>query len=128
MIDLKAIRAAAEAATPGPWYAAGPSFGAPLPKYINCVIVENEDGDADDICIAPLGCAAISTNDLTFIATANPAAILELLDRLEAAEKDAARYRWMREQEGFTLDRLMDKCETVLNVDSAIDSAMGEQK
>lgn len=89
-IDLKAIRAAAEAATPGPWEAAGPSFGMPLPKYINCVIVENEDGDADDICIAPIGCNEISTEDLTYIATANPATILALLDRLEAAEKALA--------------------------------------
>lgn len=87
-IDTKAIRAAAEAATPGPWHAAGPSFGMPLPKYINCVIVENEDGDADDICIAPIGCDEISTEDLTYIATANPATVIALLDRLEAAETE----------------------------------------
>lgn len=88
MIDTKAIRAAAEAATPGPWFAAGPSFGAPLPKYINCVVVENEDGDPDDICIAPIGCDSISTDDLTYIATANPEAVITLLDRLEAAEAE----------------------------------------
>jgi hypothetical protein len=31
-----------------------------------------------------------------FIAAANPAAILALLDRVEKAEKDAERYRWLR--------------------------------
>ena len=31
-------------------------------------------------------------------AAANPAAILSLLDRLEKAEKDAERYRWLRER------------------------------
>ena len=92
MIDIKAIRAAAEAATPGPWIAAGPSFGEPLPKYINCVLVENEDGDADDVCIAPIGCDAISTKDLTFIATANPATVIALCDEIERLRKDAAAY------------------------------------
>ena len=33
-----------------------------------------------------------------YIAAANPAAILSLLDRLEAAEKDAARLDWLQEQ------------------------------
>lgn len=52
MIDLKAIRAAVEAATPGPWEAAGPSFGAPLPRYLNCVGRINEDEMFEDVCIA----------------------------------------------------------------------------
>lgn len=33
-----------------------------------------------------------------WIDAANPAAILELLDRLEKAEKDAGRYRWLRDR------------------------------
>lgn len=39
-----------------------------------------------------------------FIAAANPAAILALLDRLEKAEKDAERYRWLRDTgtQGFS--------------------------
>lgn len=39
-----------------------------------------------------------STNKLmrAYIAAASPAAILALLDRLEKAEKDAERYRWLR--------------------------------
>jgi hypothetical protein len=52
---------------------------------------------------------------------------LALTAKLEAAEKDAARYRWMRDQGGFTLDRLIDECETILHVDAAVDAAMKEQ-
>lgn len=33
-----------------------------------------------------------------FSSAANPQAILELIERLERAEADAARYRWLREQ------------------------------
>lgn len=88
MLEIKAIRAAAEAATPGPWMAAGPSFGEPLPKYINCVVVENEDGDVDDVCIAPIGCDAISTSDLTYIATANPTTVIALCDEMERLRKN----------------------------------------
>ena len=81
-INLKAIRAAAEAATPGPWEAAGPSFGAPLPKYLNCVGWVTEDDEFEDVCTAPLGSDGGNSADMAYIATANPAAILELLDML----------------------------------------------
>lgn len=57
-----------------------------------------------------------------------PLTVIALLDRLEAAEKDTVRYRWMRDQGGFTLDRLIDECETILHVDAVIDAAMKEQK
>ena len=93
MIDLKAIRAAAEAATPGPWEAVGPSFGAPLPKYLNEVGRINEDEMFEEVCVSPSPEDDACSADMIFIATANPTAILELLGRLEAAEKDAARYR-----------------------------------
>ena len=34
-------------------------------------------------------------------AAANPSAILELLDRLDKAEKDAERYRWLRDKADY---------------------------
>ena len=89
MIDTKELRRLAQAATPGPWIAAGPSFGESLPKYLNEVIVDRE-GDEDDgysICNAPIGLNEERSDDMAFIAEANPLAIEELLDRLEAAEK-----------------------------------------
>ena len=122
-IDLKAIRAAAEAASPGPWW-------------------HGECKPADGHALAWLGqsfvdCAGGCRNyvdpalDAVYIATANPAAILELLDRLEAAEKDAARYRWMRDSE-WNQSTHPDVWTQVTNeygeLDEAIDAAMGEQK
>lgn len=89
MIDINKLRQSAQAATPGPWVAAGPSFGESLPKYLNEVAVDRE-GDEDDgysICNAPIGLNEECSDDMAFIAEANPLTIEELLDRLEAAEK-----------------------------------------
>ena len=87
MIDIKAIKAAAEAATPGPWIEAGPSYGEPKPRFFNSVVTgEDEDGDWLDICCST---SDNTDADMTHIATANPATIIALIDRLEAAEKDA---------------------------------------
>lgn len=83
------LRKLAEAATQGPWIAAGPSYGESLPVLLNCVVVEEDDGDTDDVCRDVL-----TSEDALYIAAANPAAILALLDRLEKAEKDAARWNY----------------------------------
>ena len=80
-IDLKAIRAAAEAANQTKWKAYHDH---------GWLVVESDDG-AVYVKVAK-GSFALSP-DAKHIATANPAAILELLDRLEAAEKDAADWR-----------------------------------
>ena len=92
MIDTKELRRLVQAATPGPWIAAGPSFGESLPKYLNEVVVDRE-GDEDDcysICGASIGLDKEGSDDMAFIAAVNPSAISELLDRLEAAEKSDA--------------------------------------
>ena len=36
--------------------------------------------------------------DAAFIAGANPAAVLELISEVESLKKDAARYRWLRDE------------------------------
>lgn len=62
----------------------------------------------------------------------NPGLILALLDRQEAAEKDAARYRWMRSpiisyRAVTAMVNAVDSlCEE--QMDAAIDAAMKEQK
>ena len=89
MIDINELRRLTQAATPGPWIAAGPSFGESLPKHLNEVVVDRE-GDEDDgysICNTPIGLDQECSDDMAFIAEANPLTIEELLDRLEAAEK-----------------------------------------
>ena len=91
MIDINELRRLTQAATPGPWIAAGPSFGESLPKHLNEVVVDRE-GDEDDgysICNTPIGLDQECSDDMAFIAAANPLAIEELLDRLEAAESEA---------------------------------------
>lgn len=69
-IDTKAIRAAAEAATPEPWIQSG-------------------------------------AGNMPFICMMTPATVIALLDRLEAAEKDAARYRWLTDDHADHETRLM---------------------
>ena len=131
-INLKAIRAAAEAATPGPWEAAGPSFGAPLPKYLNEVGRINEDEMFEEVCVSPSPEDDACSADMIFIATANPTAILELLGRLEAAEKDAARYRFIRKpamsQREFMLVSNAIDCFSEEELDTRIDAAMKDEQ
>lgn len=80
----KSLKAAAEAATPGPWIAAGPSFVAPKPVHLNEVVTdyeEEDDGDSGEtICQAPSGLNELCSADMYYIGAANPAAILELLE------------------------------------------------
>lgn len=45
---------------------------------------------------------------------------------LAEARRDAERYRWLRGQDGFTFDRMLEECETVAELDAAIDAARGE--
>jgi len=60
--DLTALRAAAEAATPGEWWARGQYVRAGVSRLVGCDIPA----------------------DATFIAAANPTAVLGLLDEFEA--------------------------------------------
>ena len=84
------LKALAEKATPGPWIAAGPSFGAEHAVYYEDVVVDRE-GDEDDtfqVCQSPTGLEEQSSNDMEFIGAANPAAILTLIADLESAQDE----------------------------------------
>ena len=108
MIEINELRRLAQAATPGPWIAAGPSFGESLPKYLNEVAVDRE-GDEDDgysICNTPIGLDEELSADMAFIAAANPATVIELLDRLEAAEKGREQLRSMIQVALVVLDEV----------------------
>ena len=87
MIDTKALRRLAQAATPGPWINHGRQPNVPgLPhsavaaKTLLARVYSEAYGDVEQ-----------ETANASFIAAANPAAISELLDRLEAAEKRTAK-------------------------------------
>ena len=63
----------------------------------------------------------------------SPVQILELLDQLEAAQKDAARYQWLRDngiEKSFKLVQTAGVLMTVhsdATLDSAIDAAMASK-
>lgn len=96
--DIKALRNALEAApTPGEWRAFNHSWSdtsilAPnFDHAICCLDINHATEESQDTDEAQMAANA------SLIAAANPARIARLLDRLEAAEADAGRYRWLRD-------------------------------
>lgn len=84
MIDTKELRRLTQAATPGPWInhgrqpnVAGLPHSAVAAKTLLARVYSETYGDVEQ-----------ETANASFITAANPAAITELLDRLEAAERE----------------------------------------
>ena len=85
MIDIKVLRRLAQAATPGPWKMlpvgdGRQKFTVANSEFLSILTVTDEGG-------ATFG-TVYDDADARFIAAANPAAISELLDRLEVMEKE----------------------------------------
>ena len=85
MLDINELRRLAQAATPGPWYVTGK-----LTRYVEALI---DGGLIQEVAAcgptkADGGYGPQQEANARLIAAANPAAISELLDRLEAAEKE----------------------------------------
>ena len=84
-IDTNELRRLAQAATPGPWYVTGK-----LTRYVEALI---DGGLIQEVAAcgptkADGGYGPQQEANARLIAAANPAAISELLDRLEEAEKE----------------------------------------
>lgn len=84
-IDTNELRRLAQAATPGPWYVTGK-----LTRYVEARI---DGGLIQEVAAcgptkADGGYGPQQEANARLLAAANPATILELLDRLEAAEKE----------------------------------------
>ena len=84
-INIEELRRLAQAATPGPWKMVPvgdgrQKFAVADSEFLSILTVMDEGG-------ATFG-TVYDDDDARFIAAANPAAIFELLDRLEAAEKE----------------------------------------
>jgi hypothetical protein len=84
MIDINELRRLAQAATPGPWInhgrqpnVAGLPHSAVAAKTLLARVYSEAYGDVEQ-----------ETANASFIAAANPAAISELLDRIETAEEE----------------------------------------
>lgn len=91
-IDKQALREAAEKATPGNWWV--DSHGQSMVSFIDNEVLEVFTTDNKRVAVRHEDTGNLSRwrndNDATFIATADPATVLALLDELEAAEKRIA--------------------------------------
>lgn len=94
-IDKRALREAAEKATPGNWWI--DSHGQAMVSFIDNDVLEvfATDNKRADVRHEDTGNLSRwrNDNDATFIATADPATVLAPLDELEAAEKRIAELR-----------------------------------
>lgn len=104
-IDTNELRRLAQAATPGPWYVTGK-----LTRYVEARI---DGGLIQEVAAcgptkADGGYGPQQEANARLIAAANPATISELLDRLEAAEREAERMKQIVEaqQSGNEADEL----------------------
>lgn len=118
MTDLNKLRELAKAATPGEWiritdhpYLFVNYLNIDLPKAWDCKVIGRFDYETD----------------MEYFRYANPAAILALLDRLEAAERDAKRYRWLLTQSWFLSEVDWHMKAADVDTESVIDAAMQEQ-
>jgi hypothetical protein len=107
MIDINELRRLAQAATQGRWKV-GQYLGSPRQFVIHMDV--GDKGRGSDIAFA----SASFDNDTTIanarlIAAANPAAIKELLDRLEAAEASKTSYKNAFEISENTIRALTEK-------------------
>ena len=99
MIDINELRRLAQAATPGPW------------QFWHGWVAANIDNDGGVVVAerpTPSGGkyqAKVDAN-FKFIAAANPATVIELLDHLEAAEKEIESWKGVAKQFGNDADTL----------------------
>lgn len=115
-----ALRKLAEEATPGPWVC----------KSHTCETIDDID-PGDDwtvygvngqcVCFESVGRNDCAQSNAKHIAAANPSTILAMLDYIETLEKDAGRYRWLRDEENSLTED--DPCVS----DSFFNSWYGEE-
>ena len=126
-IDTNELRRLAQAATPGPWKLLpvgdrAKRFAVADINFLSVLTVVYE-------CGTNFG-AVYLDGDAKFIAAANPAAINELLDRLEAAEKERDALLSLLKEARSTLEMWKDVAPAVslcADIDAAIAKATGEQ-
>lgn len=118
MSDLKRLRELATAATPGDW------------RYIGQGDIEDENG-RDIGCVYLRSDSGPDANGM-FIAAANPQTVLALLDALEAEQRNAKRYRFLRDRRYRWHDRVfLDYWSAQPSgdeLDAAIDAAEQEER
>jgi hypothetical protein len=103
MIDLEKLKASALAATPGPWES----------RHHEVVSLSEDVGLLNTICRvhSTTGYYESERDNRDFIATANPSMILELIERLEKAEKENSDYRMAHRSHFFLLSNARRICD-----------------
>ena len=88
MIEINELRRLAQAATPGPWYIGSGTYEGR--NIYSAEAVTDDEGFTYNPVVATAEDDGVVCWDANarLIAAANPAAITELLDRLEAAERE----------------------------------------
>lgn len=86
-INLEELEALANAAGGLKWIACGPSYGEAKPAFLDEVNVD-DDEYPEAVCQYPAGSRSDVSDKMAYIAEANPATLLSLLDRLKSAEAE----------------------------------------
>lgn len=103
MIDTKELRRLAQAATSGEWYV----------ERGNYIYGRNEVTDGEEVWHPVIAVNVNFEANAAFIAAANPAAVSEILDRLEAAESDGLEQARLLGMSGEREAALLSKLEAV---------------
>ena len=109
--DINELRRLAQAATPGPWKT-GQYLGS-LRQFVIHTDV-GDKGRGSDVAFTSIAFGSDETvANARLIAAANPSAISELLDRLEAAESDAAHQKALADSALRVAKRWEEKCNAL---------------
>ncbi|EGK8715734.1 TPA: dATP/dGTP pyrophosphohydrolase domain-containing protein [Escherichia coli] len=118
-IDYQALREAAEKATPGNWWI--DSHGQAMVSFIDNEVLEVfvTDNKRDAVRHEDTGNLSRwrNDNDATFIATANPATVLALLDELERNQQYIKRRDQENEDIALTVGKLRVELEAAAEPD-----------
>jgi len=90
MIDTKELRRLAQAASPGPWWVNQDGLNHGFERGVAEINSKEWHALAGAWTINGAKHSEEGAANAEFIAAANPATVIELLDRIEAAEKDVA--------------------------------------
>ena len=123
MKDYSELKMLAEKATPGPWHI--DSHGMTMTSMESFKTVFNHPTDRPSVRHEETGNLSNWRNDwdASYIATANPKVILEILEELESLKKDAARFRFIEQDASSGMsyiygDEWVSVIDSIINEDN----------
>ncbi|CVF69571.1 ead/Ea22-like family protein [Serratia marcescens] len=120
---LSELKAAAMAATPGPWEWFTSNSMARLSSTPS-----GKDGDVLSAFRASDGvpCVSVSQRDMAFIAAANPAAVLELLAELEAKGERIAELERTNQSQDDHINQQQDRIDSLEKTNAGLGRRLGD--